>query len=223
MLITHHLLTPGEHPFMIPAITGELEAVLTVPENPRWQYVALLGHPHSLHGGTINNKVITTLVKVFKELHIPSLRFNFRGVGHSTGVFDNGMGESEDMLHIARQLQQEIPNCKLVFAGFSFGSYVVYRAAAQCKHALLITLAPPVHHYDYLEFSPPPAPWIVVAAEQDELIPAKHIQDFVVEISPPIYLLNFNDTSHFFHGKLMELKTRLLDTIHNKALLHDAA
>ena len=80
------LATPGEHLFFITGQAGQLEVALTVPEAVDGRYVALLGHPHSLQGGTMNNKVVTTLVRAFKELNIASLRFNFRGVGASAGV-----------------------------------------------------------------------------------------------------------------------------------------
>ncbi|TID94430.1 hypothetical protein DIZ66_18465, partial [Legionella pneumophila] len=90
MLFTDKLNTPGEHELMLEGLVGPLEAVLTVPEDVDTRYVAFLGHPHSLQGGTMNNKVVTTMARAFKELHIPSIRFNFRGVGQSGGHYDNG-------------------------------------------------------------------------------------------------------------------------------------
>src|SRR5205085_2607786 len=102
MSLTNKLNTPGEHFFTFVGPVGLLEAALNVPENVDKRYIALLGHPHSLQGGTMNNKVVTTLVRVFKDLGIASLRFNFRGVGQSAGVFDEGIGESDDMLVLAR-------------------------------------------------------------------------------------------------------------------------
>lgn len=213
MHLTEKLKIPGDHSFLIKGQLGQLEAILSVPENVDQRFVAILGHPHSLQGGTMHNKVVTTLARVFKELHIASLRFNFRGVGQSQAVYDAGIGESEDMLLIARQIQQELPNIRLLFAGFSFGSYVAYRAAAQCKHELLITVAPAVHHYDYQEFNPLPAPWITVHGDKDEVVPVQLVLDFVAHHSPNIQLIPFTDTSHFFHGKLIELKSRLLEAI----------
>ena len=212
MHLTHQLNTPGDHAFHFPGIIGQLEGMLTVPEQVNTGYVAVLGHPHSLQGGTMHNKVVTTLVRVFKELGIPSIRFNFRGVGHSAGEYDAGLGESEDMLLLARHWLQDKPDTQVIFAGFSFGSYVAYRAAAQCPHALLITVAPPVHHYDYTEFSPAPASWIMVQGDQDEIVPMSLVHDFVERFSD-IELLRFDDTSHFFHGQLIPLKQRLIDAI----------
>ena len=212
MNLTDKLNTPGEHAFFFPGIAGQLEAILTVPEHVNTHYVAILGHPHSLQGGTMHNKVITTLARTFKELAIPSIRFNFRGVGASEGVYDAGVGESVDMLLLARQWLQEMPDATILFAGFSFGSYVAYRAAAQSQHGLLITVAPPVHHFDYTEFAFVPAPWLVVQGDQDEVVPMSLVQDFIDQ-TPVIELLMFADTTHFFHGKLIPLKQRLIEAI----------
>jgi hypothetical protein len=213
MFITEKLNTVGEHPFFFLGLAGQLEVILTVPDNVDKRYIAILGHPHSLQGGTMNNKVVTTLARTFKELHIASLRFNFRGVGQSAGTYDDGIGESEDMLRLARQWQQEIPDARFIFAGFSFGSYVAYRTAAQLPYSLLITIAPPVHHFDYAQFSPAPNPWIVLQGDKDEVVPEQLVLDFVAKGSPPLPLLRFADTGHFFHGKLIDLKTRLMEEI----------
>lgn len=220
MNLTDTFNTPGDHALMLAGSVGQLEVILTVPENVNTDYVAILGHPHSLQGGTMHNKVVTTLARTFKELGIASIRFNFRGVGLSAGVYDAGVGESEDMLLLARQWLQERPEATLLFAGFSFGSYVAYRAAAQCKHALLITVAPPVHHFDYTEFTLSPTPWLVIQGDADEVVPLPLVQDFIARI-PAIQLLRFTETSHFFHGKLIPLKERLIYAILDAIRAHD--
>ncbi len=196
---------------MLPGAVGPLEACLTVPESVNTHYLALLGHPHSLQGGTMNNKVVTTLVRVFKELGIASLRFNFRGVGASAGVYDAGVGESEDMLCLSAQCAAAFPDATLCFAGFSFGSYVAYRAAAQYPHALLVTVAPSVHHFDYTEWPRKPAPWLIVQGDLDEVVPSSVVLDFAVNASLPV--LGFPEAGHFFHGQLIALKARLVEAI----------
>jgi alpha/beta superfamily hydrolase len=211
MQITEKLACPGEHQLFFPGLVGQLEAVLTVPEVVNSQYVAILGHPHSLQGGTMRNKVVTTMAGTFKSLGFPSLRFNFRGVGLSEGTYDAGIGESEDMLALSRQWLQEQPHVHFIFAGFSFGSFVAYRAAAQCASSLLITIAPALHHYNYKEFTPAPYPWLIVQGEQDEIVPPKLVFDFAKEAYPKIEVIPFAETTHFFHGKLIELKTKLSD------------
>jgi alpha/beta superfamily hydrolase len=218
MLFDDKLNKPGEHPFVFNTQAGELEGLLTVPLTGGSPFVALLGHPHSLQGGTMNNKVVTTMARAFKELGIPSLRFNFRGVGHSQGRYDEGMGESEDMLTLCRLWAAEFPQSRYLFAGFSFGSYVAYRAAAQHAHELLITVAPPVHHYDYRAYQPPPAPWHLFQGDRDEVVPASLVFDFAAGFSPPLDVTVFAETSHFFHGKLLELKEKLIQVVTARGL-----
>ncbi|MFA5958907.1 MAG: hypothetical protein WC785_00130 [Tatlockia sp.] len=212
MLLSSALHTEGEHPFVVAGRAGDIETRLTIPPNAKESHLALIGHPHSLQGGTMNNKVVTTMMRAFKELGIPSLRFNFRGVGESEGQYDAGVGESEDMLLLMRHWQQERPDTQFIFAGFSFGSYVAYRAAAQCKNELLITIAPPVHHYDYKEFAAP-TPWLIVQGDSDEVVPMSLVLDFAEEFSPSLPVVCFPDTSHFFHGKLLELKNSLIEEV----------
>lgn len=213
MFPSDKLSSPGEHPFVFSGLAGQLEALLTVPANANKQLIALLGHPHSLQGGTMNNKVVTTMARAFKELEIASLRFNFRGVGHSEGHYDDGIGESEDMLALMRLCQQElVADAKFIFAGFSFGSYVAYRAAAQAAHELLITIAPPIHHYNYQEYAAP-RPWVIVQGDEDEVVPFAEVKDFAALFSPPLAFYSFAKTSHFFHGKLLDLKTSLIEAV----------
>lgn len=214
MQFTDKLLTSGEHSLMLQGIAGQLEAVLTVPESINTSHVAFLGHPHSLQGGTMNNKVVTTMARAFRELGIPSLRFNFRGVGQSSGRYDDGFGESEDMIALVEQWNEEQSDAEFIFAGFSFGSYVAYRTAAQCPHILLITIAPPVHHYDYREFEPSPNPWLIVQGDADEVVPADLVLDFARQSEPVIPVIEFSETGHFFHGKLIELKLKLMEHVH---------
>jgi len=212
------LTTPGVHSLLVQGTVGRVEVELTIPDSARWDYIALLGHPHSLQGGTMNNKVVTTLVRAYKELYIPSIRFNFRGVGQTEGEYDAGLGESEDMLHLARLWKQAYPHAVVFFAGFSFGSYVAYRAAARYKQTIadetcLITIAPSVQHYDYAEFDLKTTPWSIIQGDGDEVVPFQSVYDFAVHADPPLPLLRFTQTGHFFHGKLIELKSQLIRVI----------
>ena len=218
MNLTSNINSAGDYSFLFPGIVGQLELELTIPEYAHPDYIAIIGHPHPLHGGTMHNKVVTTLVRTFKELSIASLRFNFRGVGQSAGEFDAGIGESEDMLLIARAWLKERPTARIIFAGFSFGSYVAFRAAAQCPHALLITVAPPVHHFDYTAFNAVPTPWFVVQGDEDDVVPEDLVLAFV-KPRPSLKYLHFPKAGHFFHGKLLELKQRLIDAIEAVGLL----
>lgn len=209
--------SPKEHKLMLQGEAGNIEAILTVPDNANIKTVAFLGHPHSLQGGSMTNKVVTTMARVFRELHVPSLRFNFRGVGLSEGEYDAGIGESKDMLALVQQWQEELGQSKLIFAGFSFGSFVAYRAAAQSQGSSLITIAPSVQHYDYKHFTPKPNPWLIIQPEADEVVPPHLVLEFAQQLALPI--ISFKDTSHFFHGKLIALKDQLTAYLQDEVLL----
>ena len=207
MALWQQSMTPGDHPLTLMGAVGPLEANLMVPKVCTNTHVALLGHPHSLQGGTMNNKVVTTLARLFSELGIASLRFNFRGVGASVGFYDAGRGESDDMLVLLQQCAANFPNAAVCFAGFSFGSYVAYRAAVQHPHALLVTVAPALENYDYSEWQPQPHPWLIAQGDADEVVSYAAVRDFANQFDVP--LLCFEGVGHFFHGQLIPLKTRL--------------
>lgn len=219
MNLMQQLNTVGEYSFFYRGAIGQVEACLSVPEGASLQTVALIGHPHSLQGGTMNNKVVTTLVRVFKELGIASIRINFRGVGQTAGQYDAGVGESEDLVILANHCREQIPGIAIALAGFSFGSYVAWRAATQVAPALLITVAPSVHNYNYSESVLPPSPWVFVQGEEDEIIPAALVTEFVKSVSPTSPLLLFPGTGHFFHGQLVSLRLRLLELIQSAGWL----
>lgn len=219
MRINDKLNAPGEHSFIFQGEVGSLEGILTIPEHDEGHYIALLGHPHSLQGGTMNNKVVTTLARAFKELGIPSLRFNFRGVGASEGQYDAGIGESRDMQILAQNCQEECPTRGLMFAGFSFGSYVTYRAASEMHADFLISIAPPVHHYNYTEFVQRPQSWVIIQGEEDEVVPAAEVYHFAENSTPPLSVHRFAETGHFFHGKLLALKAEIIDIVSQRMLM----
>ncbi len=200
----------GVYTLLIAGPVGPLELEITVPSNPRWDRVAIIGHPHPLQGGTMHNKVVTTLVRVFTQCAIPTLRFNFRGVGQSFGVYDAGQGESEDLLCILTWWLTRYPEARVLLSGFSFGSYVAYRAALQWPCALLVSIAPPVHHYDFTQHPKVWCPWLIVQGTTDEVVSCQEVTDFIAAHAPDVVVDYFQDTGHFFHGRLVELKTRLL-------------
>jgi alpha/beta superfamily hydrolase len=207
------LTTSGEHLFTFQGGVGILEAILTMPNKRCGAYIALLGHPHPLQGGSMTNKVVTTMARAFKELGIPSIRFNFRGVGQSAGNYDAGMGESEDMLILRQLWLDNYPNNHIIWAGFSFGSYVAYRACARSNHGLLLTIAPPIHHYSYQEWLPTPNPWVIFQGDCDEIVPLSLILDFAACTDPVLSVVRFSDAGHFFHNHLIVLKSEIIRVV----------
>lgn len=207
---------PGQHSLILDGCVGTLEAVLQSPKDPSPTHLAILGHPHPLYGGTMNNKVVTTLAMAFQEAGIPSLRFNFRGVKQSQGVYDAGIGESQDVLFLMDSFKKENPELKFYLAGFSFGSYVTYRAAAKSNKdkkncvCQLISIAPAVQHCDFTEFPPITIPWTVIQGENDDVASPEAVYSWIDTLDPKPQLIKVPDTEHFFHGRLGILKDHLL-------------
>src|SRR6266700_6857674 len=115
----------------IPTAQGHLEGILKPEETgvvPR--YAALVCHPHPLGGGTMHNKVVFKVAQTLQTLGMPTLRFNFRGVGHSTGTYDEGRGEMDDARYALEFLSRRYSGLPVILAGFSFGAYVALRVAA---------------------------------------------------------------------------------------------
>ena len=203
---TQTLFTPGEHKTNLKGPAGQLETIISCPESFNTDYMAIICHPHSLHGGTMTNKVVTTLAKACSLLSLCSVRFNFRGVGNSDGKFDHGKGETEDLLAVEAWLQQAYPNAKIILAGFSFGSYVAYRAAAQCMPAQLISIAPPVVNFQFDGLPIPDCPWLLVQGEQDEVVSSDAVFAWGDTLPSTATMVRVPNASHFFHGKLIDLR-----------------
>ena len=124
----------------IPTAQGHLEAILKPEEEgsqPR--FVSLVCHPHPLGGGTMHNKVVFKVAQALHALNIPALRFNFRGVGHSTGTYDEGRGELDDVRFALDFLSRRYPSIPVIVAGFSFGSYVGLRVGASDDRVQALT------------------------------------------------------------------------------------
>ena len=121
---------------------GRLEALFEVPRSGEPSAVAVVCHPHPLHGGTMHNKVAHTLARAFLASGFAALRFNFRGVGDSEGSFDDGGGEVDDVLSCLEWMRRRFPDRMLWLAGFSFGAAMSIRAAVATPVAGLISVAP---------------------------------------------------------------------------------
>ena len=186
--------------FVIPAPAGTLEGVTHTPGvKPR--ALAIVAHPLPTMGGTMENKVVTTLAKTFAELGFVALRFNFRGVGSSSGSFDNGEGEVEDALAVAGHTQLEYCHLPLVLAGFSFGGYVQARVAQELHPRHLVLIAPAVGRF---EMPHVPHSTLVIHGEQDDVVPLSDVMQWARPQHLPIVILP--EAGHFFHGRLNQVK-----------------
>jgi alpha/beta superfamily hydrolase len=206
-------MSSKEHIELIEGPAGTLELCLQEPLS-HTKKIGIVCHPHPLYGGTMHNKVVTTLTRVFRDLHMINVRFNFRGIGKSTGTFDEGVGETDDTLSVIQWAQERFPSHELFLAGFSFGAYVALRASTFTKVDQLITIAPAVNHASFSTlFSP--HPWIIVIAENDHIVPPKDIYDWTNTLPVKPDILTFPETSHFFDGKLHALREQLMKRLQN--------
>ena len=195
---------------------GPLEAVLERADGADGAAeasYAVVCHPHPLHGGTMDNKVVTTVARALQGAGIPTLRFNFRGVGASAGTFDGGAGETEDAAAAAAYGGARWPGRRLVLAGFSFGAFVALRLALERDTARLITVAPPVDRFDFSGFSVPRCPWLIVQGDADDVVDPGKVFAWAAALEPKPELVVARGVGHFFHGHLSELRDAVSDAI----------
>jgi len=158
----------------------------------------------------MNNKVITTVSRSLIALEVATLRFNFRGVGNSQGDVGDIQAGVEDAHAVMQWLIQALPDYEIWLIGFSYGSYVAAEMANQFEVERLVTIAPPVHHYDYTAFNSIDSPWLVIQGDEDEVVPADQVLDFSANPPVPVTLHIMRGVGHFFHGRLIELRDYLI-------------
>jgi uncharacterized protein len=185
----------------IPGPAGPLEALIDLPEGePR--AVAVFGHPHPLHGGTMHTKALYQAAKAISRIGVAALRFNFRGVGRSAGTFDSGPGEKDDFRAALAYVEQRFPDLPCWAAGMSFGSWIATTVGAEdARVSLLLAIAPPVDRYDFNALKTCTLPKFIVHGESDELISIKEIRKFYSQIPEPKELVTIEDANHLFEGR----------------------
>ncbi len=203
-----------ETEFYLSGPAGRLQVVTSTPKLDVENITAIICHPHPVYGGTLKNKVVTTLNRAFKEMGIRTVRFNFRGVAKSEGEYDHAVGEVDDLYAVLRWVQQVRPHDQIWLAGFSFGTYIATKVATQIVPAQLVCVAPAVEHFDFANLPPITCPLLVVQGDADEVVPPKLVYDWVASLSPKPTLIRLAGASHFFHGRLLELREQLISVLH---------
>ena len=165
---------------------------------------AVVCHPHPLFGGTLTNKVVHTLARTFNDAGIPSLRFNFRGVGASAGTHDAGPGEVQDALAAARYCHERWPQARLWLAGFSFGAAVAIRASVAAAPVGLVAVAPAVDRMD-IGVVTPQCPWLVLLGDADDVVSPQRMLEWARALRPQAAIQVLAGAGHYFHGRLPEL------------------
>jgi len=205
---------PVEEKNMIPGPVGQLETLLSYV-NDNGSHIAVICHPHPLHGGTMMNKVVHYTARSLNEMGVPALRFNFRGVGASEGGFGNARGEADDLTACVKWMEERYPDRQLLLAGFSFGSYVAAKMAAYLKAAGLISIAPAVNFYDFGQLEKPDCPWLVIQGDEDEVVPAEQVKQWAESTPEVSYFAWMAGASHFFHGNLLMLSDTIKEWLKN--------
>jgi hypothetical protein len=195
---------------------GPLECAIDSPAGGECVGTAVVCHPHPLHGGTMDNKVVQTLARAFVAAGWRAVRFNFRGIGHSAGGWDAGAGEIDDALAVVAALRE--PGARLALAGFSFGGYVASQAAARLDGAQaperLVLVGPATANF---QVAAVPAHTLVVHGEADDVVPLAATLDWARPIAVPVVVVP--GVGHFFHGQLPLLKSIVLRHLSGPARL----
>ncbi len=214
---------------LIKAPAGVLEVdTLWKNDNPNdaaTDTIAVLCHPNPLFEGTMNNKVVTTMYRFARDAGMHVVRFNFRGVGQSTGEHDFAVGEVEDALAVIQWAASQSNARKIWLGGFSFGGYVTARVAEQLLTAPQIwgledfsmvqiaLIAPSVEKNDTSDLKLPTDKTFEIYGNQDEVIAPASMQNFAEKMNLETSIID--GAGHFFHGKLGELK-KLLEQYYSK-------
>lgn len=181
---------------LIDGPVGKLETVINLPTGEA-RGIALVAHPHPLFGGTLDNKVVQTLANTYVSLGCVALRMNFRGVGVSEGVHDEGRGETDDWLAVHEYARSYYPDLPLFLAGFSFGAYVQSEVARRIAHQKMVLIGPAV---GTCALGSVAANTLVMHGELDDTIPLTHVLRWAAPQNLPIVVVPGSD--HFFHRRL---------------------
>jgi alpha/beta superfamily hydrolase len=207
-------LTAGEtHRATIEGAAGVIEIAYSIPAHP--VAVAVVAHPHPLFGGTMDNKVVTTVAKAFADAGAATFRFNFRGVGESEGRHDEGRGETDDLLEVAAHAARAAGELPLWLAGFSFGGGVALRASGRAEFERLVLVAPAFRRITGHGLGEPPDPndpalgapgrhtaanTLIVHGDRDETVILADSLGWGAMRDVPVLVVPGAD--HFFHRKL---------------------
>ncbi|SBT05811.1 conserved hypothetical protein [Candidatus Accumulibacter aalborgensis] len=191
---------------LIDGPVGKIEMIVDNPGAPRG--IALISHPHPLFGGGNTNKVVQTLARTFTHLDYVALRPNFRGIGQTEGVHDDGRGETEDLLAVLAEAKCRYGNLPVALAGFSFGAYVQTRVAETLQETghpaqrlvLVGTASGFVEGARLYRTKAVPRDTIVIHGSDDTTVPLANVIEWAKPLELPVIVVPGAD--HFFHRRL---------------------
>jgi uncharacterized protein len=200
--------------FFLTGGAGRMQCALDLPNPahfPQPRGIALVAHPHPLYGGTMDNKIVHTLVRAFTALGYVAARMNFRGVGESEGAHDEGRGETDDMALLLEHMQAQYPGLPFALSGFSFGTFVqaqlqqrLKSAGAPAERLVLVGTAAGKWAMPAV-----PSDTILIHGEHDETIPLADVFDWARPQDLPVLVIPGAD--HFFHRKLQHIKSFVVE------------
>lgn len=191
----------------LPGPVGPIETVIETPDTPPTG-LALIAHPHPLHGGTMDNKVVTTLARATLAAGLITVRSNFRGVGQSAGVHDHGFGECDDLAAIVQIISHRHPGLDWTLLGFSFGAFVQQQLSQRMpigqslRQVILVAPAVTLRPFGAID-----GPATILQGDQDEIIPLATVQKYAQ--AQGLNLIVVPEAGHFFHGKLLDLRAQV--------------
>ena len=199
----------------IPTPQGFLEGILK-PEEEDSQplYTGIICHPHPLYGGTMHNKVVFKTAQTLQALNIPVLRFNFRGVGRSTGTYDEGRGEMDDVRYALEFLSRRYPGTPSIIGGLSFGAYVALRvASADDRAQAMIGISLPAHWFESNPLQESHKPKLIIHGTADEIAPYEPVAEWFEQLSAPKRMAAIEGADHFFQGRIAEVQAFIADFV----------
>ena len=197
---------------------GRLEAILKPPRDESIRGVALVLHPHPLGGGTMHNKVVFRAAAALNEAGLVTLRFNFRGVGQSTGTHDEGYGERDDVRGGLDYLAENYPGQEITLCGFSFGARVGLEVGIDDDRVTrLISIGTPIDKYDFGFLTACRKSILFVHGEHDEFGRLDLLRKLIARIEAPKKLAVIKAAGHFFDDQLDELKRVIREWVVSEA------
>jgi alpha/beta superfamily hydrolase len=162
---------------------------------------AVICHPHPLYGGSMHNPVVRAVEAGVRKAGVTALRFNFRGVGDSTGAYGGGIGEADDLLAAVNWLIENERARRITAAGYSFGAMVILRAGATAAHVdRLIAVAPPLSFFDLGTLSTCTKPKLFIAGDRDQYCPITELNRQLTGVAEPKKSVIFDGADHFLYG-----------------------
>ena len=194
----------------IPGPAGELEGIFSYVSR-KVTHLAFLCHPHPLYGGTMHNKVVYSMAMALNQIGYATVRFNFRGVGRSSGTFNHGIGEQRDLESVIDHFDQLHPDAIKIVGGFSFGAKVGLMVGSRDERiGGLIAVGVTVDIADFSFLNEYEKPKLIIQGNQDQYGQVNTLEDWFQKLQEPKKMDVIDGAVHLFDGKLTELRNAII-------------